>query len=391
MPSWGDFAPELICLGVDLTICLILRKAYNATDDLIKDLKTAPHIDIDEHLVSRICNHPEGSSPQDGVRSLPYAVVRGEVTPLGRTLSPIYGEAKGLESGVIQKVVFTEHKRNMSRTGLWVDSQRVIHQFSNDVPFSLTNSQVEQLQYYFLMSWNPFIQDSVFSLSRPHIDVIDWKDASRIDLETVYDHFEPANGGIGSHLWGWILGDVLKGTQKTESMLTKGTSLTGVGELVSGPDGVRLQPPSDGRQYYLVKNSLSSLVKEVESGKTVLKVFLCLLTGLGVGVASWAAWKLVRKLREEKAARANLERLENIVEEREARRVETGARVTREEESVPEALQCVVCLGAEREVILLDCGHVCVCATCAQQLLRANHACPVCRAPIRMVMPAFVS
>ena len=45
-----------------------------------------------------------------------------------------------------------------------------------------------------------------------------------------------------SHLWGWVVGDMQKGVQKTEQMLTKGTSLTGIGELVSSPLGVRYLP-----------------------------------------------------------------------------------------------------------------------------------------------------
>ena len=36
----------------------------------------------------------------------------------------------------------------------------------------------------------------------------------------------------------------------------------------------RIQPPADGRPFYLVKNSLSSLIKEVEGSRTVLKVIL---------------------------------------------------------------------------------------------------------------------
>jgi hypothetical protein len=33
------------------------------------------------------------------------------------------------------------------------------------------------------------LQDSSWSLSRPHVEVVDWQDASRIDLDTVYDKF----------------------------------------------------------------------------------------------------------------------------------------------------------------------------------------------------------
>ena len=58
------------------------------------------------------------------------------------------------------------------------------------------------------------------------------------------------------------MGDMQKGVETTELMLTTGTNLTAVGELVSGPDGVKIQPPSDGRPFYLVRNSLSSLIKE---------------------------------------------------------------------------------------------------------------------------------
>merc|ERR1719348_2047402 len=159
-------------MGVDLSICLVLCKAYNATDTLLRDLSSAPSIPIDEHIGSRVSNHPSSVTSEDGsVTRLPYAVVKGDVTPMGRPVVPLYGKDVGI--GVIQKVVFTEHKRNMSKTGFWVDSERVLHQYTNDVPFCLSSSQ-----------------DSIFSLMRPHVEVVDWKDAARIDLDTVYDHFE---------------------------------------------------------------------------------------------------------------------------------------------------------------------------------------------------------
>ena len=177
------------------------------------------------------------------------------------------------------------------------------------------------------------------------------------------------------------MGDMQKGVQTTELMLTSGTNLTAVGELVSGPGGVRIQPPSDGRPFYLVRNSLSSLIKEVEGERTIFKVFLGIFSGVGAFILAWSAVKYYQKTKEGRAARANRDRLETI-------RTERRARAARED--VPEPLQCVVCLAAEREVIL-DCGHVCVCADCAATLLSEAHNCPVCRASIRTVRPAFVS
>ena len=177
------------------------------------------------------------------------------------------------------------------------------------------------------------------------------------------------------------MGDMQKGVQTTELMLTSGTNLTAVGELVCGPGGVKIQPPSDGRPFYLVRNSLASLIKEVEGERTVLKVFLGIFSGVGAFILAWSAVKYYQKTKESRTARANRERLETLRTERRER----GGR-----EDVPEPLQCVVCLAAEREVIL-DCGHVCVCADCADTLLSQDLNCPVCRASIQTVRPAFVS
>merc|ERR1712013_857843 len=106
-------------------------------------------------------------------------------------------------------------------------------------------------------------------------------------------------------LWGWVVGDMQKGVQKTEEMLVKGSTITGIGEVVSGPMGVRLQPPTDGKPFYLVKNSLSSLIKEVEGSRTVLKVCLGVFGGIGLLVSSLAAWKLYKKRNEEEAGGRN--------------------------------------------------------------------------------------
>lgn len=45
-------------------------------------------------------------------------------------------------------------------------------------------------------------------------------------------------------------------------------------EFLTTKPSFRIQPPADGRPFYLVKNSLSSLIKEVEGSRTVLKVIL---------------------------------------------------------------------------------------------------------------------
>jgi hypothetical protein len=55
------------------------------------------------------------------------------------------------------------------------------------------------------------------------------------------------------------------------------------------------------------------------------------------------------------------------------------------EAELPEGSECVVCLAAPRECVLLECGHACVCEQCSATLV----TCPLCRANIERVVRMF--
>jgi len=365
MPEISDFIPELVCLGIDAAFSAGLYTAYRSTCTIIEDLSTAPELSINSALKDQIITSPIAQcSLKDGSVRVPYAIVRGSVAPLGKTVTSAYSPE--IVTGVIQNVKFTEHKKNLNNVGMWVDAKKTIHEYTNDAPFSLVDN----------------LQGVSKSLSRPKVEVVDWSDATRIDLDTVFDKFEHGPNSFSSHIAGWVAGDMHKGIQITEKMLLTGTNLTAVGELVSTPLGVKLLPPSDDRPYFLVRGSLSSLIKEYESGRTFLKVCFGCFAGFGIVLAAMTIYKYYKKRKVELLNKANEDTLNNI-------RTERSTREPRGD--IPESLQCVVCLGAEREVILLNCGHVCVCADCGAQLVTNNHSCPVCRADILSVLPAYVS
>ena len=54
--------------------------------------------------------------------------------------------------------------------------------------------------------------------------------------------------------------------------------------------------------------------------------------------------------------------------------------------SQPDAEECLVCMDAPKDHIVLPCMHICVCEACAQ-LLRDR--CPVCRGPIERITQVF--
>ena len=86
-------------------------------------------------------------------------------------------------------------------------------------------------------------------------EVLDWSEASVLDLDVTKDSFESAPNSLGDNVWGWVVGDKSKGIQTTEKMLLNGTTLTAIGELaISTQTGdIKVQAPSSGENYYLVK------------------------------------------------------------------------------------------------------------------------------------------
>lgn len=47
---------------------------------------------------------------------------------------------------------------------------------------------------------------------------------------------------------------------------------------------------------------------------------------------------------------------------------------------------CVVCLDAGHEVVIVPCGHFCMCKECATTLQHSTHKCPMCRGRIDLLV-----
>jgi hypothetical protein len=45
---------------------------------------------------------------------------------------------------------------------------------------------------------------------------------------------------------------------------------------------------------------------------------------------------------------------------------------------------CIVCMDKKYEVVLVPCGHYCLCKECAQHLQKSKSNCPLCRQKINM-------
>jgi hypothetical protein len=58
--------------------------------------------------------------------------------------------------------------------------------------------------------------------------------------------------------------------------------------------------------------------------------------------------------------------------------------------ATPEVELCVLCLDAEKDHIIIPCGHQCLCGECAERLKRAKHpTCPLCRGDLQQTYKVF--
>lgn len=336
---------ELVFFGVDTVIFGFLYKWFSSTKKATLALKSAPLLEISPDLKDAV---------KAAGREIPYAVVKGTVKALGKPLS---SQNNSHVTGVIQEIILKEHKVKWSwATRWWLETEQEVSRAKNTVPFLLSGLK-EKGQVY----------------------VSDPLAARILALTTISDRFEPVRSGFSETMWGFFRGERTRGYQEVEQMLTEGTVMTGVGKLVLESNGhVTLGPPSKNLNYFLTTQSESSIVRALEAEASFLRAMAVVCGIVGVAIFVNIAHKAYKQYKKKKAVD---ERRQLLQELRERTR-----RLPYNETS--QAPPCVICLTNPREVVILECGHVCCCADCAENL--AN-TCPICRKPITRFWPAYIS
>ena len=164
-------------------------------------------------------------------------------------------------------------------------------------------------------------------------------------------------------------------------MLPVNVPLLGVGKLMLvGAGRIVLSPPDDGRRYFLTTSSKHELVGSLKSVACSLNIARWVFGIVGVASVTYFIRRAVKKYRTQYESRRLLAELKD--------RRQTAMADT--ETLSSGAAMCVVCLSQPREVVLLDCGHICVCGDCAAALPLPK-LCPICRQPIDRIIPTYVS
>jgi len=342
--NWNPWC-DLAVLGIDAIAAALLYTLYRKKERLIKNILEAPSLTVGSELEELL----DGRD-----KEVPYAVIRGRVKELSNQTI----ESSSSLKTVMQRVTLNEHSYRRSAFNSWGDNVKTIHQAHNSVPFALRSfldREHRSSKKYSVQIDNPFDADdeSLFL--------------------TTATNFTPSNSSVASTVMGFFTGVAVRGVERTEEVLPVETVITGIGRLVKDSNGtVKLVTPKDEDQYRFILSTLpvESIVKKLEGRNTVLKVAICVVVTVGAVIA-------IRRIRILWKDRA-MQRMRDVI---------LRQRSQIDIEGLAESQICTVCLTNPREVILLNCGHVCVGADCC---LKLNSKCPVCRSPVISTHPAYI-
>ncbi|XP_075221042.1 mitochondrial E3 ubiquitin protein ligase 1-like isoform X2 [Lycorma delicatula] len=335
-----DFCTEIFCISIDAILFGISFSQYTFFCKTLSRLKNAKYLGTDPELDKLTEEDKEN------------AVIKGSVIALTNDL--VHSFHSPQSKGVIQKITVTEHNISKNATGFWSDSKHLVQEVTNTVPFGL-----KQDKYV--------------------VEVVDVRDCYILDLETVAAKFEPTRLGTLDSIIGFFNGVRQRGIETTEEMLKEGTILTGIGELTVVNGVKTLGPPSDGSGYILTVTPVSSIIKRLKGEQATMRLLLFLFGTIGIvlfGLMVRRGYKYyVYKMNE-------IERKKRLEEIRRERRT-----AARDNEELREEQRCVVCRNNPREIILLPCGHLCLCEDCSDNI---SNKCPICRASISSKAAVFL-
>ncbi|CAH1800689.1 unnamed protein product [Owenia fusiformis] len=249
------------------------------------------------------------------------------------------------------------------------------------------------------------------------------------ELDITYDTFEPNKSNILKRAYQYILGDVLLGKQKTEQMLKVGTNLIGIGEVFLQGNLIVLTPPKNGSKYILSLLTKQEIIKNMEKQTLGRRFILKMLGWISIGVFAYSIYKLLNRptqpennfqhrIRwdiEDEIPHWNHDPVEHNQAEIQNNQPEIQNNQPGIQNNQPEIQnnqpeiqnnqpeiqnnqheivfireepECVICFSAPMAVVLIPCGHICLCRDCANALHRPK-LCPICRRRVTKIQPYF--
>lgn len=367
---------DVILLSVDAFVTALLYHFYKQKSKTLDDVRNAVELDPKKF---------DKNSPDE----IEYGLIRGIVKPEVHELTSNYNQKY---AGVIRVSEVKEHRSNF-RNNVSTDTVRTLSKVVDYEPFKVQANNLE------IKVDKPLNANYLLD-----------------NLHRTYTHFDMNKSGVLSKVAVAVFAkEHIKGIETTESMLLSKTNVCCFGKLVriKGPNKgwipgtinytYQLSQP-ESKEYIITSLSRPILIDNLKSTTKILKYCVYFFGCVGLGIGAYIVFTRFKDLILERRRAYRLEqaRLRRI-EERQARAQRANENANRIREANPnqeadpnqeepaneERNACVICLTNPREVILLDCGHVCLCMDCLEQM--PTQTCPICRAEYRTFAPCYIA
>ncbi len=171
------------------------------------------------------------------------------------------------------------------------------------------------------------------------------------------------------------------GIEVTEKMLKNGTFLYAYGRLekLSDSSYYLSRPLDSDYPFILTKQDRQLVINDLKTSCSALKVCLLIFGSIGLIAGAYCLYKQYKNYKEKKLHEEmtkNL-RIERLKSQRQRLQNYDSERDNSNSDNNNIDQTCVLCLVNPREIVLLECGHFCLCIDCLDRLPNKN--CPICR------------
>ncbi|GBN58074.1 Mitochondrial ubiquitin ligase activator of nfkb 1 [Araneus ventricosus] len=339
-------------IGLDVCCFTFFYSIYKEGANCLKALKEAKQLEMNSELQKKL---------EDCGGTIPYAVISGKVKALS---APLRTEHFPFLRGVLQEKITNEFKVR------WIPGLRVWGPVDNNI-----NRKIASVPFSLVGKSKLFQKKISVEISEPF-------SAQELVLTEVYNDYRKYDESLGEAIIGLLSREHIVGIKDTENLLLEDTTLTAIGKLTSENGNLIMASPDDDLTYFLTPLTYDSLYKKISSrvsfykGATVvLGLITVVLLGYYFKKSFSEIWRRICHARDLRRCR----------EARKLKRQSRNSGATQVDENRP---KCVICLDNFVEIILLDCGHACLCFSCSEQI--STTYCPICRSRVHRLIPVYM-
>jgi E3 ubiquitin-protein ligase MUL1 len=225
--------------------------------------------------------------------------------------------------------------------------------------------------------------------------------------DNLFFDFKLENSTLSRVLSSLFSGTHVRGIETSEHMLQANTRMTGFGRLVKLSENsnqivYRLSSPltekTPPKTYILTALSQKQIIDQIKGTRTTLKIFTIIFGTIGIVLGGYCVYRLgnyyiAKKRRDQAIQQARDQRIANeelARSRRQASRRETNRNNNNNINSDNSQSSCVICYENPRELVIVDCGHVCMCSDCYEMMPINPKKCPICRREFTRVIPCFI-